>query len=151
MIISLILLLFTSFSIHILSIIQYISKPEKKYIRLFLNTAISNILIALALMYMAIQRPDLLRDLDMKLLTWLLSGLLFLLTLFIKIMVFRRVYQRAQMPENFHYNFFGKKVLHPEVIKRGEFIIFFGVMPFFLIAGSYFVARLINIIMYGHL
>lgn len=151
MIISLILLLFVSFSIHILSVIQYISHPEKKYITIFLNTAASNIIIALSIIYLALNRPSLMKELDMILLTWLLSGLLFLLTLSIKIMIFRRIYKRAQMPENFHYNFFGKKVLHPGVIKPGEYITFFATMPFFLIAGSYFAARLINFILYGHL
>jgi demethoxyubiquinone hydroxylase (CLK1/Coq7/Cat5 family) len=72
-------------------------------------------------------------------------------TLMIQISILKEIYLRSQEPENFHYNFFGKKVLHPSVVKPSFLLAFLFSMPFLLLAGAYFVARLINIFLFGHL
>jgi hypothetical protein len=65
------------------------------------------------------------------------------IALFLKIRIFYRIYKRSKDPNNYHVNYFGKKVLHSTVISRFDLLIFFGAMPFLLIAGAYFIAKLI--------
>ena len=80
-----------------------------------------------------------------------MTGFIMVIMLFIKISIFRAIYKRSQDPEHFHYNYFGKKVLHGSVVKFEEILIFFFTMPFFLFCGAYFVARLFNLLLYKHL
>ncbi len=145
------LLLIISFAFHVNFLFQYILKREPKYLRNFINTSVSNVLIAISLIVIALYKPEYISDIDLKVLFWLLSGLVMVFMLMIKIAVFKRIYQRAKDPAHFHYNFFGKKVLHSTVVKPLEIGLFFGSMPFFLFAGAYFVARLINLFLYAHL
>lgn len=140
-----------SFFLHVYHLSLYVIKREQKNLRGFINTAIANVLIAISLMFLALSKPELITNIDLKQLSWVLSGLVLVVSLFIKGNIFRNVYKRCQLPENFHYNYFGKKVLHPGVIKNYEFLLFFITMPFFLFAGSYFVARLVNLIRFGQL
>ncbi len=152
MIISLlIILLIISFIVHIYFLIQYIGTKKKKFLTLYLNTTVSNMLIAGGLIYVSLKNPLQIREVDLKTLFWLISGIVLAVTLNVKISIFRNIYRRAQEPENYHFNFFGKKVLHATVVKPIYLFGFFGSMPFFLVAGSYFVARLINLILYRHL
>jgi len=145
MIITILLMaLFISFFIHIFFLIKYILTKEKRFLRLFLFTAGTNFLVAIILIIVALNFPEDVQKVDLSRFFWFLSGLIMFLGGGIQIAIFRHVWKRAHQPENFHYNFFGKKVLHPGVIKPVEFSAFFGSIPFFLIAGGYFVAKLIN-------
>lgn len=117
----------------------------------FLNTSVTNILVTGALSFLAIFRPETIRNVNISFLLWLSSGFVMLVMLFVKISLFRRIYGRAQDPANYHLNFFGKKVLHPTVVKAEEVLIFFITIPFFLFAGAYFIARLVNLMMFGRL
>ena len=137
------LALFISFSFHIYVLFLYIVKRKNNYIKSFINTAILNLLIAGALIYLALKKPDMVRLIDFKKFLWLFAGVVMVMMLIAKIAVLRRIYKRAQNPQHFHLNFFGKKVLHPTVVKPYEVLIFFMTMPFFLIAGAYFITKLI--------
>jgi hypothetical protein len=77
-------------------------------------------------------------------LLWFMSGLFMIFTLALQISIFIRISYRIKLPENYHYNFFGKKVYHPSILKTKEIVLFFLSIPVLLIAGSYFVARLIR-------
>ena len=114
-------------------------------------TAASNVIVAVVLIIAVLKWPNLVKDINIKVISWLISGVIMISMLRIKIGIFVRIYRRAQLPENYHLNFFGKKVLHPTVVKAYEVILFFVTMPIFLFAGAYFVARLINLILYKHL
>ena len=92
-----------SFFLHIYNLTLYVIKREQKNLRGFINTAIANVLIAISLMFLALSKPELIRDIDLKLLSWVLSGLVLIVSLFIKYSIFRKVYKRCQLPENFHY------------------------------------------------
>jgi hypothetical protein len=152
MIISILLiLLIISFIFHVYFLLKYITLRQSKYLNLYLNTTVSNLLFAGALIFVSLKYPAQLRAVNLKVLFWLITGIMLVLTLRIKISIFRNIYIRAQDPENYHHNFFGKKVLHATVVKPVYIFAFFATMPFFLFAGAYFVARLINIILYGHL
>jgi hypothetical protein len=87
----------------------------------------------------------------MEAMLWILSGFSMMFMLLLKIGIFQRIYRRCHMPEHFHYNFFGKKVLHSSVVNKGEVFVFFILMPFFLVSGAYFIARFINLMLYGKL
>ncbi len=147
--ITLLLLLALNFGIHISSLILYIKKKENRYIRWFANSAIINISLAGIITIYIIYNPGVLRGINISRILWLLSGFIMFIMLVIKIVLFRRIYRRAKDPENFHYNFFGKKVLHEKVMTKTEFYIFFFTIPFFLLFGSYFVVKIINFFMYG--
>ncbi len=146
----LLFLLLSNFLLHILSLVLFFSKKDNKYIRWFSNTAIVNIALAGAITIYVIYNPSILRGLNLGLVLWVLSGFVMFLALGIKIALFRRIYKRSRDPENFHYNYFGKKVLHDKVMKKSEFYIFFVTIPFFLIFGAYFIVKIINYFLYGH-
>ena len=74
-----------------------------------------------------------------------------IILLFMQVIILFRVYRRSKDPVFFDINFFGKKVFRKGVIKQSEFLTFILTMPFFLMVGSYFVARLVNLILYKHL
>jgi len=138
-----------SFTIHIYFLIQYVLKKEGKYIRRFINTAIFNILLAGTLTVVVIYRPALLNEVNLKFLLWIMSGLIMVTMVYIKILIFRNMARRAKDPNNFHYNYFGKKVLHSKVVLQEEIYVFLFTIPFFLFSGAYFCARLVNMILYG--
>lgn len=148
---SFLILLLIVFSIHIRFLVRYVIDKKKKYLRGYLFTSVLNILIAMCLSVLVMMRPELLVRLDYKKMLWLMSGVILVVMLFVKISILKKIYQRCQLPENYHFNFFGKKVLHPSVVKQYEIVTFFVTIPIFLLIGAYFVARLINWILYGHL
>jgi len=147
----LLIALFLSFLGHIYSLVTYVTRKSERSLKAFIKTTISNITLALACIILFMSRPDLLFEVDVQKLVWIMSGFVMVTTLAVKIRIFVRIYQRAQDPENYHINFFGKKVLHSTVVNRVELAIFFGTIPFFLMSGSYFIARLVNFFLYNHL
>jgi len=111
----------------------------------------SNIILAGACIVLFMSKPDMLHEVDVPRLLWLMSGFIMFMTLGVKIKIFIKIYRRAKDPDNYHLNFFGKKVLHSSVVSKMEMAIFFGTMPFFLMSGAYFMARLANFFLYRHL
>lgn len=145
------IILIISFSIHIRFLIRFVIDKKKKYLYSYLATAISNIAIAVVLSIVVMMRPEILKKFDAKTTMWVLSGVILVVILFVKIGILKTIYKRCQLPEHYHYNFFGKKVLHLSVVKPYEVITFFVTIPIFLLIGAYFIARLINMFLYGHL
>lgn len=150
-IVILIFILLCSFTVHLLSLIFFVVTKSKKLFNLFFATAMSNIMIGMALSIFAIQKPELIRSLDMKVILWVISGFIMILMLTLKIYIFRNIYKRTKDPAFYHMNYFGKKVYEKGIVKQYEFLSLVVSMPFFLFLGAYFVARLINLIMYGHI
>jgi len=147
----LLIALFLSFIGHIYSLISYVTRKSESSLKTFIKTTISNITLAGVCIVLFILRPELLHDVDVPRLVWLMSGFVMFVTLGVKIRIFIKIYRRAKDPENYHVNFFGKKVLHSTVVNKMEIGIFFGTMPLFLMSGSYFIARLANFFLYRHL
>lgn len=145
------LLLFFSFLAHIVSLFNYVTKKSEGSLRNFVKTAISNVILSIVSIVLVIKRPDLLAKVDILFLTWVMAGFIMFSTLLFKIKVFVNIYKRSQLPENYHLNFFGKKVLHSTVVSKIEIALFFGSLPFFVTAGSYFIARVMNFFLYRHL
>lgn len=140
-----------SFTAHIYFLVQFILRKENAYLKRFINTAISNIVLAGALTVLVIFRPDLIRDVNLKFLLWIMSGLIMLIMLMIKITIMRNMFKRSRDPANYHFNYFGKKVLHSKVVLQEEVYIFLFTIPFFLFCGAYFFARLVNLLLYKNL
>ncbi len=152
MIITILLIaLFLSFLGHIISLVTYVTRRTEKSLNAFIKTTISNITLAGACIVLFMSRPDMLHDVDVGKITWIMSGFLMFTTLGVKIKIFVKIYKRAKNPDNYHLNFFGKKVLHSSVVSKMEMGIFFGTMPFFLMSGAYFIAKLANFFLYKHL
>jgi hypothetical protein len=107
--------------------------------------------LAMALMIISLSKPELIRQLNIKYFFWLLSGFVSLLLLGIKIAIFRNIYKRSRDPQWYHFNHFGKKVFEKGIVKQGEFLGIFGTLPFFLFIGAFFVSRLLNMILFGHM
>jgi len=152
MIITLLLIaLFLSFLGHIYSLVTYVTRKSEKSLRAFIHTTISNVILSGTCIVLFMSKPELLQEIDVAKLVWVMSGFVMVMTLLVKINIFIRIYRRAQNPEHYHVNFFGKKVLHSSVVNRLEIAIFFGTIPFFLMSGAYFIARLVNFFLYNHL
>jgi len=143
--------LFLSFGVHVLSIILYIQTKHKKYFSLFTSTVVSNMIFAISLSIIALSRPEMIRTLELNVVLWLFSGFTTVIILMVKIGIFRKIYKRTRDPVNFHINYFGKKVYEPGIVKNHEILGLVVTIPFFLFIGAYFIARLINFIMTGHI
>lgn len=151
----LLLALALSFFIHLLFIGLYVTSetPERKkqFFYAFFISAIINTMLMGGVSVVSLKYPAMVREVDLKVVLWLLSGVALFITFLIQVMVFVTVYRRAKNPEFYYRNFFGKKVYKKGVIRQIEFIAVFATIPIFLLLGAYFVARLINLIMYGHI
>jgi hypothetical protein len=138
-----------SFCLQMLVIVQYLSTKSESYYRILLGTFIINTVLMIITSVFMFKTPVHFYNLNIKLFMWIVSGFVLLILLFLKITIFMRVYKRSKDPAFYTLNFFGKKVYAKGILKNSEFVSIILSMPFFLIIGSYFVARLINIILYG--
>ncbi len=143
-IVLILLLLFISIASHLYYLFRFIRTRMEKHFRRFLNTAVFNLFLGGISIIIAIFKPEEIRKIRGPMVIWFLSGILLVITLTLQISIFIRIYNRAQLPDNYHYNYFGKKVYHPGILKSVEVVLFFISVPLLLIGGAYFVARLIR-------
>ncbi len=145
------IIFFIPFTLNIFILIQYIFTKKLIYRKRFLFTAFISFGLLGVVKLFSLFIPLLNKTLDFTLLFWILSGYLMIISVLIKILIFRSVYLRYQDPKNFYYNFFGKKVMHSGYLTNKEMKYFFITIPLFLFAGAYFVAKLVNLIIYSRL
>jgi hypothetical protein len=138
----LLLLLLISFTIHILILIFYVLSKTRFLFIWFLATSFSNFVIGMILTAVAIRNPEKIRSMDLEFISWVMSGVISLFMLMIKIFLFFRIYKRRRDPSSYHFNYFGKKVYSVSTVKNYEVAILILSMPFFLIFGAYFLAKL---------
>ncbi|NLV68645.1 MAG: hypothetical protein GXY14_13330 [Spirochaetes bacterium] len=148
---SLLIALSFSFCFQIAIIILYLSSKRDLYYKTFLGTFIINTILMVVTSTIALTSPMSIQKINVKFILWVISGLITLVLLFLQITILVRVYRRSKDPDFFDINFFGKKVFRKGVIKQSEFLTFILTIPFFLMVGSYFVARFMNLILYNHL
>lgn len=148
---TLLILLQIPFIICVVLLIAYVDNNNRRYKIWFIIIAFISYFVVGNIGLLSIARPSLFPGVDPNFLFWILSGYLMFMMIIIKIHIFRKIYRRSQDPDNYHYNFFGKKVVHTEVITKKEMAEFMVTIPVFLFAGSYFVARLINWILFGQI
>jgi hypothetical protein len=146
-IIILLIVLLVSFSLHISYLLKYIRSRDNAFLWKFINTTVINVCVSGACIVIMIFMPEKIRRIDPSILSWAMSGVLMGLMMLFQSSVFIKVYRRAQMPENYHYNFFGKKILNPAVVKPIEVALFIVSIPFLLVSGAYFTAKIIRMFM----
>ena len=150
MLITIILLtLCFTFCVQILAIILYLLNKSSSYYRLFLGTFFSNTVLMILLGIFAMRDPAAVRQINISFIFWVVSGFINIILVTVKIVIIRKILKRTKDPSYYDLNFFGKKVYRPEIVKKTEMAAMFLTMPLFLILGSYFVARLVNLILYG--
>lgn len=148
---TLLILLQIPFFVCILLLIFYVNSNKRKYKLWFFVATFFSYIIVGNIGLLTITRPLLFPGVVPNILFWTLSGYLMVMMIIIKIHIFRKIYHRSQDPANYHYNFFGRKVIDTEIITKKEMSEFMVTIPVFLFSGSYFIARLVNWIIYGKL
>ncbi len=143
-IIILFLVLFLSLAVHLLYLTRYIQTRNQELLQKYILTTITNVILSGALIFVALYKPDQIQRIKFPIMMWLLNGFIMVLMFISQMMIALRIYQRSKMPEYYHYNFFGKKVLNPGVVKSSEVAVFFASIPLFLFTGAYFIAKLIR-------
>ena len=140
----LIIALFVSFALHIFALFIYVTKKADIGFKIFVITTMTNVTFAGSSILVLMSNPKILAEVDVIKVIWVLSGIIMLIAFIIQVRVFINVYKNSKDPKNYHINYFGKKVLHSSVVGRLDLLIFFGTMPFLVMAGAYFIAKLIN-------
>lgn len=146
-----ILTLAFSFCFQILVIILYLLNKNERYYRMFLGTFLSNTILMILISVVAIRNPDVISKLNIGLILWVISGFLNIILVSVQIAIVAKLIKRSKDPAYYDLNFFGKKVYRPDIIQKSELGAMFLSMPLFLLVGSYFTARLINLILFGSL
>lgn len=140
-----------SFCLQIFVIVQYLMSKSMTFYMIFLGTFIINTILMVIISIFVFREPASINRVNMRFVLWLLSGFISIILLLLKISTIVKIFKRSKDPANYTINFFGKKVYEQGILKKHEFAMFVITMPIFLFVGSYFVARLINVILYGHI
>ncbi len=148
---SLLITLSFSFCFQIAIIIQYLSNKKEIYYKIFLGTFITNTILMIVVSVFMLKSPESVRLVNLKFLMWVVSGFILLVLLYLKISVGIKIYRRTKDPAFYTVNFFGKKVYEKGIVRPSEFLTIVLTMPFFLFVGAYFIARLVNLVLYGYL
>ncbi len=99
----------------------------------------------------AFRNPAVIKNINIGLILWVISGFLNIILISVQVTIVVKIIKRSKDPAYYDLSFFGKKVYKPEIVKKSELAAMFLSMPLFLLVGSYFTARLINLIRFGNL
>lgn len=143
-----ILTLLFPFLIGFIFLLRYLKSKDSKSLRRFSAVSAANLMLLISLYVLYSTGLSLFR-LEQPHLIWISTGFIMILMLSLKVQVLIDIYRRSKDPKNYHYNYFGKKVLHGEVALRKDLGVFVITIPVFLFSGSYYVAKLINLILHG--
>jgi hypothetical protein len=122
--------------------VSFISKKQDKDFRGFFITAIVNIFMAIFIAFLIILYPGQMRQINIDKILFFESGAIFFVMLFVKMRITVRIYKKSKDPSNYHFNVFGKKVLHKNVATPQDVMIYFMTLPITLISGAYFIVKL---------
>lgn len=137
-----IIVLQISLIVHIYFMVSFISKKKDQDFRGFFITAIVNIFMALFIAFLIVLYPGQLRQINFEKILFFESGAIFFVMLFVKMRITVRIYKKSKDPSNYHFNIFGKKVLHKNVATPQDVMIYFMTLPITLISGAYFIVKL---------
>jgi len=137
-----IIVLQVSLIVHVYFMVSFISRKEDRHFRGFFITTVINIFMAIFIALLIILFPSQLREINIERLLFLESGAIFMVMLYVKMRITVRIYRKSKDPENYHFNAFGKKVLHKNVATPKDVMIYFMTLPVTLICGAYFVVKL---------
>jgi hypothetical protein len=134
----------TSVIFHLYSLTGYIATKKMDYFRSFMITAVSNMLISIAVASLVMLDQKILSGIKMDAILLLESGLLFIYMMTIKIRVTMIIIRRVRDPKNYHFSHFGKKIYNTTVVDFKEVITYFVTFPFTMMAGAYFIVKIIK-------
>lgn len=137
-----IIVLEISFVVHIYFLINFLSKHQDRDFKGFFVTTITNIFMAIFIAVLIIVYPGQTRQINIDLLLFVESGVIFMIMLYAKYRITAGIVRRMKNPENYHFNAFGKKVYHSSTATMKDVMFYFLTLPFTLICGAYFVTRL---------
>ncbi len=140
-----------SIAIHGISLVSYVFRKKTRAFITFLATSATNMAGFSILLILLFKHPEELTKIDLTKYLWLTSGIFSLIMLTIQVYIILNYRARLKNSSNYHYNYFGKKVYDGGHVQKKEFGVFMISVPFLLLAGAYFVARLINLIRAGSL
>jgi len=135
----------TSVFIHIYCLVGYISTKEMAYFRYFMITAITNMLLSIGMAAVVLIDPKLLKGIKLDIIYILEAGLIFIYMMSIKVRIIMIIIKRLRDPKNYHFSHFGKKIYNTTIVDFKEVMTFFITFPFTLIAGAYFVVRMLRL------
>jgi hypothetical protein len=137
-----IIVLEISLIVHVYFMVNFISKKADRDFRGFFVTTVVNIFMAIFIALVIIVFPSQLREINLELILFLESGIIFIVMLYVKMKISIGIYRRSQDPANYHFNVFGKKVMHKNVTTPKDVMIYFMTLPVTMICGAYFVVKL---------
>ncbi len=143
--ISLAIALQTSIVIHIYCLIGYISSKKMAYFRYFMITVVTNMLLSIIVAAIVMNDQRVLKGINLDAVYILESGLVFVYMLAIKIRVTAIIIRRLRDPKNYHFSHFGKKIYNTTIVNFQEVATYFITFPFTLMAGAYFVVRMMRL------
>lgn len=143
------LIFFTPFIINIFFLIIYIITRNNKCRILFFITLLFAFIVLGCVRFIPAFGAMPGKEINFDFLLWLVSGHLFLTAIVTMIFIFSNIYRRYQDPQNYHFNHFGKKVVHSGFMSNKEMAEFILTIPVILFIGPYFAGRLIKFILNG--
>lgn len=96
----------------------------------------------MALAIYAFQNPNAVQKINYEIILWVLSGLIMFIMVSLKAVIAKRVMTRMKDPASYTLNYFGKKVYSKNIVTYAELGTVFLTIPFFLLVGAYFIAKL---------
>ncbi|HON15694.1 MAG TPA: hypothetical protein PLA51_04365, partial [Spirochaetota bacterium] len=139
MLITLLLLtLAFAFCFQFLLIILYVSNKSDNYFKSLLGTFIINTTLMILISIVAIGNPEDVYSINIKFVSWVVSGIICFFVLILKISITIRIVKRTKDPQYYDINFFGKKVYKPGLVRPKEFLALIASVPIFLLIGAYF-------------
>ncbi len=142
MIIILLLEISIVFSLFLLT--QYYLKEDQKYHRWLKKSIRWDIALAAITGILFLVTPTLFHELDISLLNLIACGFIMMLMLNIQVQICINIYRESHPPANTQDNESKGEISHRKMTPEKELGIFLGTIPFLLLSGAYFIAKLIN-------
>jgi hypothetical protein len=134
----------TSIFIHIYCLVGYVSTKTMTYFRYFMITVATNVLFSIVIAMIVAVDPRILKGIKLDAVWFLEAGLIFTYFMAVKIRITWVIISRLKDPANYHLNHFGKKIYNTTIVNFREVMTYFVTFPFTLMAGAYFVVRIIQ-------
>jgi hypothetical protein len=134
----------TSIFIHIYCLVGYISSKNMAYFRYFMITVVTNVFISIIIAFIVAMDPRMLKGIKLDVVWFLEAGLVFVYMMAVKIRITYVIIRRLKDPVNYHLNHFGRKIYNTSIVNFQEVMTYFVTFPFTLMAGAYFVVRMMR-------
>jgi len=124
--------------LHIFFIYNYISTKVSRDFWGLIITTFTNVGIAMSIIFMVMDDPQLVPSLNWEKISYYSSGILFFSMGAMKVRIVIKLIGKTLDPVNYHYSYFGKKVYDTAIVTIREVAVYFFTVPIWLLAGAYF-------------